>query len=150
MNNNLECERVRLELMAAFDAEVVPGQTPEPGPDARRHLASCAACSEWLAGLESMGSRLQRVSYPSAPVDLWPAVERALRPSETRPLNWRRLYLMASLVLGWRALELFVDLPLPLLHSIIPLAIGFAALWQLARDPLAIQTFAPELQKRGV
>jgi predicted anti-sigma-YlaC factor YlaD len=148
VNNNPDCERVRLHLMAAFDAEAVGGE-PDPGPDARQHLASCAACRQWLSGLESIGSRLERVSYANAPVDLWPALERALRASETRQLNRRRLYGLAGLLLGWRSLQLFVDLPLPLLHSIIPLALGLAALWQLARDPLAIQTFAPELQKRG-
>jgi hypothetical protein len=148
VNNTADCERVRLDLMATFDAEGVVGER-HAGPDARQHLASCGACGQWLSGLESMGRRLQRVSYPNAPVDLWSALERTLRRSEARHLSRRQLYVMSGLLLGWRSLQLFVELPLPLLQSIIPLAIGLAALWQLARDPLAIQTFAPELQKRG-
>jgi predicted anti-sigma-YlaC factor YlaD len=146
VNNNPDCERVRHGLMAASDGEAAVGE-PNPGLDVRQHLESCAACEQWLSGLESMGQRLQRVSYPNAPVDLWPALERTLRPSDARHLHRRRLYVMAGLLLGWRSLQLFVELPLPLLHSIIPLAIGLAVLWQLARDPLAIQTLAPELEK---
>jgi hypothetical protein len=32
----------------------------------------------------------------------------------------------------------------------VPLAAVAAALWTLAGDPLAVKTFAPELQKRGI
>lgn len=148
MNNDADCERVRLALMAAFDGET-QNDEPDAGPAAREHLRSCAACAEWMTVLESTGHRLQQASYPNAPADLWPAIERTLDRSAAKQLNRQRIFVLAALVLGWRALQLFVDLPLPLLQSLIPLAIGIAALWQLTRDPLAIQTFAPELQKRG-
>jgi len=147
VKHETDCERMRLDLMAAFDAEAAGAASP--GPDARQHLASCSACGDWLRELEAMDRRLQRASYATAPVDLWPALEQTLRRSDSRQAAQRRLYVMAALVLGWRALQLFVDLPLPLVHAIVPLVVGLAALWQLARDPLAIQTFAPELQKRG-
>jgi hypothetical protein len=38
---------------------------------------------------------------------------------------------------------------LPVLHPLVPLAAAVAALWQISGDPLAIETAAPELQKRG-
>ena len=57
---------------------------------------------------------------------------------------------VAAFMLGWRALQLLIDLPFPLLHPLVPLACALAALWVIARDPLAIETFAPELQKRGI
>jgi hypothetical protein len=33
---------------------------------------------------------------------------------------------------------------------LVPLAAAVAALWQISGDPLAIETSAPELQKRGI
>jgi hypothetical protein len=143
---NSHCEQVRLNLMAAFD-EGAAGRA-DPGPEAREHLATCSACEQWLRNLESLDHRLQGLSYLSTSADLWPAVERSLRPSGKTHANLRRFFLISTMVFGWRALQLFVDLPLPFLHSLVPLAAILAAFWQLARDPLAIQTFAPELQKR--
>jgi hypothetical protein len=37
-----------------------------------------------------------------------------------------------------------------MLHPLVPLAAAVAALWQISGDPLAIETSAPELQKRGI
>jgi hypothetical protein len=61
-----------------------------------------------------------------------------------------RLWLIGALVIAWRALQLMFDLPLPMLHPLVPLAAAVAALWQISGDPLAIETSAPELQKRGI
>ena len=148
MNQQFDCERVRLDLMAALDGEHPSGTAP--GADARQHLASCDACSVWLRDLESMTHRFEGVPYLATPEDdeVWPAVQRRLQSSETA-VPAARLYLIGALILGWRALQLLIDLPLPLLHSVIPMAAVAAALWQRARDPLAIRTFVPELQKRG-
>ena len=62
----------------------------------------------------------------------------------------RRFRMIAASVLAWRAVQLLIDLPFPMLHPLVPLACALAALWVIARDPLAIETFAPELQKRGI
>ena len=147
MNQHKDCDRVRLDLMAALDGEHESGTAP--GADARQHLASCAPCRGWLRDLESTTHRFDGVSYVgTGQADVWPAVANRLQPAEAaRPAT--RLYVIGALVLAWRALQLLIDLPLPLLHSAIPLAAVVAALWQAARDPLAIRTFVPELQKRG-
>jgi predicted anti-sigma-YlaC factor YlaD len=147
VTKNTDCEQMRLTLMAAVDSE--DAAAGDSGPAARQHLASCAACTDWLRAYETMNARLRDVAYPTTRADLWPALEPALQRSLSKPRAQHRLYVMAVIVLGWRALQLLVDLPLPLLQSVIPLAVGLAALWQLARDPFAIQTTAPELQKRG-
>jgi hypothetical protein len=52
-------------------------------------------------------------------------------------------------VLGWRALQLFVDVPIAMVHPLVPIAAAVAAVWLVMGDALAIQTSAPELQKRG-
>lgn len=97
-----------------------------------------------------MNSRFQGVSYPDSQADLWATVEGRLRESATTVTVTRRFWVIGAIVIGWRAVQLVFDLPFPLLHPFVPLAGVIAALWLIARDPLAIETFAPELQKRGI
>ena len=97
-----------------------------------------------------MNGRLQRVSYPDVQVDLWASVADRIHESDTSQTVTQRLWIIGAFVLGWRALQLVVDLPFPMLHPVVPLAGAIAALWLIAIDPLAIETVAPELQKRGV
>ncbi|HEU4891376.1 MAG TPA: hypothetical protein VFT47_07485 [Vicinamibacterales bacterium] len=145
MNPGTDCERVRPQLMAALDGESVPDVT-----DARQHLSSCSSCERWLKDLESMNSRFHAVSYPRSQVDLWAGVEDRIRLPDASLARRHRLWLIGALVIAWRALQLMFDLPLPMLHPLVPLAAAVAALWQISGDPLAIETAAPELQKRGV
>jgi predicted anti-sigma-YlaC factor YlaD len=139
-----DCDRARLALMESLDGE------SESRPAAIPHLSSCAACRDWLTQFQSMSADLRALPYPDANVDLWNAV--ASRIGETDPTRslTSRLLVIGLIVLGWRALQLTVDLPLPVLHPIVPIGAAIAALWQIAGDPLEIATFAPELQKRGV
>ena len=147
MTQNVDCERARLELMAALD-----GETRERATDAvfdvRQHLASCSECDRWLKDFEALNRQFQGVVY-GRHEDLWHVLEPRLRRSAMRTPVMRRMWLIGAFVLGWRALQLLIDLPYPLLQLVVPLAAAVAALWLLARDPLAIETFAPELQKRG-
>jgi hypothetical protein len=115
-------------------------------PD-RQHLSTCSSCRRWLDDLQSMTPRLQGLSYPNAPVDLWTAVEGHIRNSEQSLALPSRLWPIGATVLGWRALQLFVDLPMPELHPLVPLVATVAAVWLVAGDPLAIKTTAPELEK---
>jgi hypothetical protein len=135
--------------MAVLDGEASPA-VADPHSDTRQHLASCPSCGRWLKDFESINSRFQRVSYPGVRMELWPTLEDRIRQPDTRLTVTRRLWLIGSFVLGWRALQLLVDLPFPMLHPLVPLASGLAVLWLIASDPLAIETAAPELQKRGV
>jgi predicted anti-sigma-YlaC factor YlaD len=148
VNDQSPCEGIRLDFMASFDGEA-PGTRPEPGAGIRLHTESCEACREWLHNLESMDRHLRALEYPAGSQQLWPEVGRRLQPYAARDggREMRRLYVMAAAVLVWRSIELLGDVPFPA-HSVIPLAAVAAALW-LASDALAIQTVAPELQKRG-
>lgn len=147
MNLEPDCERARLELMATLDGET-SGGAQAPHPDARQHLQSCAACGRWMQDFEALNRRFEGVSYP-AREDLWPALEPRLQRPVTAVPVMDRLWVAAGIVLAWRSLQLLVDLPYPVVNLLIPLAIVVAALWQVSRDALAIQTFAPELEKRG-
>lgn len=144
MKPDTGCERVRLQLMAAIDGEIEAASAAD-----REHLASCSSCRQWASDLEAMDGRLRRLAYPKARVDLWASVETEIRGIDATPDAAGRLWIIGSLLLAWRVLQLLIDLPFPALHPLVPLAVTAAALWQLAGDPLAVKTFAPELQKRG-
>ena len=145
MNTSTDCERVRMALMAALDGESDPPYDPD-----QQHLSTCSSCQRWLTDLQSMTGQLRDFSYPSARVDFWTAVEGRIRQSDRVLALPRRLWPIGAFVVAWRALQLFVDLPLGLLHPFVPLAATVAAVWLVAGDPLAIETSAPELEKRGV
>jgi predicted anti-sigma-YlaC factor YlaD len=145
MKPDTGCEHARLQLMAAIDGEIDTASTAD-----REHLSSCSSCEQWVDDLEAMDGRLRRLVYPAARVDLWASVSAGIRELAEKPDATGRLWFIGSLVLAWRVLQLVIDLPLPALHPLVPFAAATAALWQLAGDPLAVKTFAPELQKRGV
>lgn len=94
--------------------------------------------------------RLQSLRYPEVRKDLWPAVSERIQQIDDGGSIARRLLPIAALVIAWRALQLLFDLPFPLLHPIVPLAAAVWAVRLLAGDPLAIETSAPELHKRGI
>ena len=144
MNTNTECERVRIALMASLDGESAERSAPEA-----QHLSTCSSCQHWLKEQQGLTGQLKGLSYPRAQVDLWAAVENRIQQPEQARLP-RLLWPIVAIVLGWRALQLSFDLPIPVLHPLVPLMAAAAALWLIAGDPLAIETSAPELQKRGV
>jgi hypothetical protein len=94
--------------------------------------------------------QLQSLRYPEVRQDLWPAVSERIQVLDDGASIARRLLPIAAIVIAWRALQLLFDLPLPLLHPIVPLTAAVWAIRQLAGDPLAIETSAPELNKRGI
>ena len=145
MNTSTDCERLRIALMASFDGESGPQSAPD-----HPHLSTCASCRRWLQDLQSMTGQLQGLSYRSAPVDLWSAVEGRIRDAEPGLDLSRQLWPIGVIVVAWRALQLFVDLPVPELHPFVPLVATAVAAWLVAGDPLAIETSAPELEKRGI
>ena len=130
--------------MAAIDGETDAALAAD-----REHLSGCSSCQQWLIELQQMDTRLQRLAYPDAERDLWATLEPQIRQSDAQPNTTRRLWIIGALVLAWRVLQLWIELPLPALHPLVPIAAVVAALWHLAGDALAVKTFAPELQKRG-
>jgi predicted anti-sigma-YlaC factor YlaD len=135
--------------MAAFDGEATP-EAEAAYPEAHQHLASCAACVDWMRSLDRVDGQLKSLAYPAAPADLWTMVEPRLRQPRTMSGVTRRLGILGAVVLGWRTLQLSIELPFPAVHPLVPLASAIAALWLIARDPFAIETFAPELRKGRV
>ena len=144
MNTN-DCERVRLHLMASADHEA-----ERPSPRDHEHVSGCAACRQWLEDFESLTSRLHGVAYPPVQADMWSAVEKQIHHVDPTPSLTRQLAPVIVLTLAWRVLQLFVDLPVPAVHSLVPVAAAAFVAWRAGSRLLAIETWAPELQKRGI
>lgn len=144
MNTNPDCDRVRMRLMASIDGEADQGSAAD-----REHASTCPACRHWLASFESLRGQLQDLSYHDAGVDLWSGVQDRIHTPDQTPLV-HQLWPIGALVLGWRALQLFIDLPMPALHSLVPLVAVVVVVWRIGGDLLTIETFAPELRKRGI
>ena len=144
MTTQRDCEHVRMNLMAVLD-----GEHGAESAALQEHVASCASCREWLDGQETLATKLRGIGYPREDVDLWPAVQQGIRQS-SQTFQAQRLWPFAAMLVVWRALQLFIDLPLPLLQLIVPLLASGVVLWRAGDDFLRIQTLAPELQKRGL
>ena len=147
MTTSTECERLRLERMAWFDGEGAALSEPQ-----REHFSTCSSCQRWLAQFESMTAQLQDLEYPGNGTDLWTTVKTRIDQPDPTPWRTHRLWSIGALLLGGRALQLSVDLPIPLLQLLVPLAAASAIviLWKVAGDPLTIETWAPELRKGDV
>jgi hypothetical protein len=145
VNTHPDCDGVRMRLMASIDGEADLG----PAAD-RDHATTCPACRQWLVRFESLREQLQDLPYQDAGVDFWSAVQRRIHAPDHRTPVVHQLWAIGGMVLGWRALQLFIDLPMPALHPIVPLAAAAAVVWRIGGDLLTIETFAPELRKRGI
>lgn len=144
MKSSSECERVRVALMASVDGEAAASSA-----DDEQHVSACASCGQWLEELQRVVGQLQGLSYPPVQRDLWTTVAEQIGQEPERWDLARRLWPIGGIALGWRAIQLLVDVPLPLVHPLVPLAAVAAAVWFVTGDALAIRTSAPELQKRG-
>ena len=144
MNTN-DCDRVRMHLMAAAEGEAAPVSALD-----HDHVSSCSACQQWLQDFAAMTTEMQRLPYPRAQMDLWPGVKAQIHQRSERPSLAHLLWPIGLLALGWRALQLFADLPAPGLVSLVPLAVAGLLVWRVGRGLLAIETWAPELRERGI
>ena len=142
--NTTDCERIRMAMMAWLD-----GEEQELSALQRQHLSTCSSCARWLSELESMTGRLDSLSYSGSSTEFWPAVANEINGADNGVTRHPALWLIAASVLAWRALEMWLDLPLPVLHPVVPIVAMIAAVWMVARDPLAIETSAPELESEA-
>jgi hypothetical protein len=114
------------------------------------HLLSCDACRHWQQQMDSLGERLGTLEYVSQGDDLWRRIQTQIREEGKQALRLETLWAVGGIVLFVRALQLFVDLPLPWLHPLVAVAAAALAVWRFGGDFVAIATVAPELQKRGI
>ena len=147
MTTSPECERIRMQRMASLDGD---GETVSELD--RSHLSTCSSCQRWLVDFESMTAQFQSLTYPDAKVDLWSAIESRIHQADPMPSLPYRLWLLGGIMLSLRAVQLFIDLPVPILHLLVPTvaAVVIAAVWKIAGGVVSIEVWAPELRKGDV
>lgn len=149
MTNELQppsCDEVQMAALARLDGE--PARlTPE---EVEAHAAGCGACHAALASLTALHTALDRVDYERLDVDLWPAIRQQLRPDASHQgVETRALLGLAAALVAWRGAQLLLDLPAPVVNSIVPLALIVVVLWRFTGDPFAIRTSSHVLQQEG-
>ena len=141
------CDEVRMAALARLDGELAVLTSDEV--DA--HVAGCRSCQTVLAGLTTLHADLGRVDYERLDIDLWPALQGRVtggRPHRARREGWAIAGLSAVLV-TWRLAQLLLDLPTPVVNSVVPLVLTMVVLRWLTGDPFAIQLSAHQLQRKG-
>ena len=140
------CEQVQLSAMAHLDGE--PADLTSAEIDA--HLAGCAECRDAVAALRSVVVRLDRLEYESLDVDVWPDVHGAIVSRSSVTAERRHVLVLAAVLALWRLAQLSIDLPAPVVNSIVPLALTALVLWRAVGDPFAIQGTTRQFQEEGV
>ena len=146
-NESLHCDDVQMAAMARLDGEAA-GLTSD---EIDAHVTGCDTCHSALADLTTLYAKLDRVGYDQLNVDLWPMIHRRVAPS-TPPLMLRESGAIVGLgvVLGaWRLAQLLLDLPAPVVNSVVPLVLIVVVLRRLTGDPFAIKVSSHQLQREG-
>jgi anti-sigma factor RsiW len=135
MTNGRACEDVRMAVWTLRDGErAAIGQS-----EIDAHLTTCAACRATVAGIERLDRDLSRVDYERLDADLWPELRPAITtPSQPEKVSAGALPGLILVLVAWRVGQLLLDLPAPVVNSIVPLACVVFVLWRLVGDPFAI------------
>jgi hypothetical protein len=142
----LTCDDVQMAVLARLDGEAAV-LTPA---DIDAHVASCNACRAAVADLRTLHANLDRVVHGGLNVDLWPMV-RSRMPAPSPHLLHRERGAIMGLAAGlgtWRLAQLLLDLPGPVVNSVVPLALIVLVLWRCTGDPFTIRV-TPLQPERG-
>lgn len=134
--HEMSCEAVQMAVWARLDGEVA-GIALE---QIDRHVKACRACRDTISEIERLHRDLGRVDYERLDADLWPKIAPGVAAAaEPRLPQVRRFAALIAVLVSWRVAQLLVDLPVPVINSVVPLACIVFVLWRLAGDPFAIQ-----------
>ena len=150
------CEQVQMAAMAHLDGE----QANLTSEDIDAHVAGCAECRAVVAAMTTLQSQLNALDdesldplEPLEPLefDVWPGVHNAITSDVAHAQPERRFLLaLASVLVLWRLAQLSIDLPAPVVNSVVPFALTVLVLWRVTGDPFAIQVTTHQLQREGV
>jgi predicted anti-sigma-YlaC factor YlaD len=140
------CEQVQMAAMAHLDGE----RGNLTAAEVEAHLAGCAECRAAVSTLTTLQSRLDRFDYETLGMDVWPQVRDAIAAGTPQPQRKPRfVVVLAAVLVLWRFAQLSIDLPAPVVNSVVPLALMVLVLWRVTGDPFAIQVTAQQLQREG-
>jgi predicted anti-sigma-YlaC factor YlaD len=141
------CDEVRMAALARLDGE--PAGLTSAEIDA--HVTGCRSCQTVVADLTTLHADLGRVDYERVDGDLWPALQERVaagRPHRVRRERWA-IAGLAAVLIAWRLAQLLVDMPTPVVNSVVPLVLTAVVLRWLTGDPFAIQLSPHQLQRKG-
>ena len=134
-NQRGTCEDVRMAVWVLRDGE--SGGMRQSEIDG--HLATCAECRTAVAEIKRLDRDLSRLDYERLNADLWPQLRPAIATSPgPEKVNAGALLGLIVVLMTWRVGQLLLDLPAPVVNSIVPLACVVVVLWRLVGDPFAI------------
>jgi anti-sigma factor RsiW len=141
------CEDIRLAGQALLDGEpsaVTPAEI-------QAHTAGCEECRAALAGLAAMHAALGRVDYEALDLELWPAVRPQIAHDRPRGVTTeaRAILGLSGVLIAWRLAQLLLDVPAPVINSVVPLTAVVLVLWWIAGDPFAVQPSLTPVQQKG-
>ena len=116
------CRRVRWAAMALHDGEIADLS----GDDVTAHVSGCDGCRESIASDRRVVAHLERTELRRPPRDLWPEIRAALPDSGN--VDRRAFAATAAVLVCWRAAQLALDLPAPVINGLLPLAAGLILL----------------------
>ena len=136
------CDEVLVALMATLDGE----RPPLPAVRIEAHLQTCDACRAAALDLRSLHTQLSAVAYEGPRVDLWPAIGAQVAPAANARRERFAIAVIVALCVAWRAGQLLWDLPLPVVNTLVPLAMLLVIGAWLVGDPLTIR-MTPDLRQ---
>ena len=138
-----DCEDVLVAVMATLD-----GETPLLAADRiESHLARCSRCREAVEPMKGLQQQLAAMTLPGPAIDVWPAVERQIGAGRSaRHAPWG-LALVAGICVAWRTGQLVLDLPLPVVNSLVPLTLCVLLARWFVGDVLMIDETTPDLRQ---
>lgn len=141
------CEDVRLAAQALLDGE----RSGVTSREIQAHTADCDACRAALADLAAVHAALGRIDYEALDVDLWSGLrpQIALERPRPTPAEGTAILGLSGVLIAWRLAQLLLDVPAPVINSVVPLAAVVVVLWRLAGDPFAVQLSLNQIQQRG-
>jgi anti-sigma factor RsiW len=114
------------------------------------HTATCGACHAAIAGFTTLHGALDRVDYERLDVELWPAIRpRLATDSSNRAAEIAALLGLTAALVAWRLAQLLLEWPVPVVNSIVPLALIVMVLRRLTGDPFAIRSSLHLRQQEG-
>jgi len=143
----LTCDDVQMAVLARLDGEAVV-LTPA---DIDGHVASCNECRVAVADLTTLHAKLDRMVHSQLDMDLWPVIRSGMTATPPHLLRRERGVIIALTAgLGaWRLAQLLLDLPVPVVNSVVPLALIILVLWRFTGDPFAIRITRLQLEREG-
>ena len=128
------------------ETAILDGEVPATPSDVMQaHLSTCRDCQRAIPELRRLFAGLNTLEYGNVPADLWSDVRSQLPRSLFRPRRERAaIGLVFGIVVAWRVAQLALDLPLPVINSVVPLIAAVAIIWRFIPNALAIEPRIPQ------